>query len=63
MSFKVLVFYAGCTAAWFLLMPVFIIGGGIALLGYAVVTELTELVIGSRRALPIRQPHGSSRAK
>jgi hypothetical protein len=46
MSFKQIVFYMGCTVAWFILLPVFVIGGGIALLGYAVFAELGESIVG-----------------
>jgi hypothetical protein len=46
MSFKEVMFYAGCAVAWFVLLPLFVIGGGIALLGYAVFAELGETLIG-----------------
>jgi hypothetical protein len=46
MSFKQIVFYMGCTATWFILLPVFVVGGGIALLVYAVFAELGESIVG-----------------
>jgi hypothetical protein len=49
MSFKEVVFYLGCAVAWFVLLPVFVIGGGLVLLGYAVCAEITEFLIGRNK--------------
>ncbi|HEY3656292.1 MAG TPA: hypothetical protein VGL34_15105 [Steroidobacteraceae bacterium] len=46
MSFKYVVFYLGCAATWLVLLPVLVIGGGIALIAYAVFSELSEFVVG-----------------
>ena len=48
MSFKDVVFYLVCAATWFILLPLFVIGGTIALLSYAVVSEMTEIFLGRR---------------
>jgi hypothetical protein len=42
MSFRVLVFSLGCAGTWFILLPIFVIGGGIALFIYAVLSELSD---------------------
>jgi hypothetical protein len=42
MSFKHVAFYVGCAAAWFILLPVFVVGGGIALLTYAIFSEVSD---------------------
>jgi hypothetical protein len=49
MSFKHIVFYVGCAAAWFILLPVFVVGGGVALLTYAVFSELGEFFSGGSK--------------
>jgi hypothetical protein len=46
MSFKDVVFYLGCAATWLVLLPVLVVGGGIALIAYAVFSELSEFVVG-----------------
>jgi len=46
MLFKDVVFYLVCAATWFILMPVFLIGGTIALFSYAVFSELREYLLG-----------------
>ena len=52
MSFKHVMFYAGCAIAWFVLLPLFLLGGGIALLTYAVFSEVSESVVGgSKKAI------------
>jgi hypothetical protein len=43
MSFKYVVFYLGCAAAWLLLLPVLVLSGG-ALVTYAVFSELGEFL-------------------
>jgi hypothetical protein len=49
MSFKEVVFYIGCAVAWFVLLPLLVVGGGLALLGYAVFAELADTLIGRER--------------
>jgi hypothetical protein len=46
MSFKTILFTLGCVMVWFVLLPAFVFGGGIALLSYAVIAELGALVTG-----------------
>lgn len=43
MSFKYVVFYLGCALTWFVLLPVLVVSGGIALMAYAVFSELGAL--------------------
>ena len=51
MSFNRVMFYLGCAAAWFIVLPVFVIGGSIALLTYAVVCEVSEAILGADKPL------------
>ena len=37
----------GCLIAWFLILPIFAIGGAVALILYAVLSELSAILIGS----------------
>jgi hypothetical protein len=46
MSPKTILFSLGCILAWFVLLPVLVIGGGFALLSYAIFAELGALVTG-----------------
>ena len=46
MSFKQVMFFIGCAVAWFVLLPVCIVGGGVALLCYAIFSEVGEFVVG-----------------
>jgi len=46
MSFKDVTFYLVCAAAWFILLPLLLIGGTIALVSYAVLSELREYLLG-----------------
>ena len=46
MSFKDVVFYLVCAATWFIFLPLLIVGGAIALLSYAVFSELRENILG-----------------
>jgi hypothetical protein len=46
MSFKDLMFYLVCAATWFVLLPLFLVGGTIALISYAVFSELRENLPG-----------------
>jgi hypothetical protein len=45
MSFKDVRFYLVCAATWIILLPL-VVGGAIALLGYAVFSELKENILG-----------------
>jgi hypothetical protein len=45
MTVKGIVFAIGCALTWLVLLPL-LFGGVIALFGYAVLEELTELLIG-----------------
>jgi hypothetical protein len=46
MWFKDVIFYLVCAAAWFILLPLFLVGGTIALVSYAVLSELREYLLG-----------------
>ena len=46
MSFRDVVFYLVCAVTWFVLLPLLIVGGTIALVSYAVFSELKENVFG-----------------
>ncbi len=46
MSFKALSFSLGCALAWFVLLPMLVVGGGILLLAWAVLAEVSELLVG-----------------
>jgi hypothetical protein len=46
MSLKAVPFLIGCVIAWFILLPVLVIGGGIALFAYATFAELGALLTG-----------------
>jgi hypothetical protein len=48
MSFKQVAFCLGCAAAWFVLLPLFVVGGGVALMIYAVFGELGEFLVGRK---------------
>jgi hypothetical protein len=49
---KQVAFYLGCVAAWFIFLPIFLVGGGIALLTYALSTELVAVVVGDTNKFP-----------
>jgi len=49
MSFKQVIFFIVCALTWLLLLPVCLLGGAIALLSYAVVSELGEWFGGGTR--------------
>jgi hypothetical protein len=51
MSFRDLVFYLICAATWLILLPVFVVGGALILLGYAVFSEVTDVFLGRTTAL------------
>jgi hypothetical protein len=44
MSLKAVPFTLGCVLAWFVLLPVVVIGGGFALLLYAILAELAAFI-------------------
>jgi hypothetical protein len=46
MSFKDVMFYLVCAATWFILLPLLLVGGTIALVSYAVFSELREYLLG-----------------
>lgn len=50
MFFRVVAFYLGCAAAWLILLPAFVIGGGIALIVFALLGELGEFLSGARKS-------------
>jgi hypothetical protein len=47
MSLKAIIFSLSCLVAWFVLLPLLVIGGGVALFAYAVFAELGALLVGS----------------
>lgn len=55
MSFKSVIFFVGCGIAWLVFLPMLVVGGGVALLIYALGAEIVELVTGQRR-----QPEASA---
>jgi len=48
MSCKDIVFYLVCVTAWFVLLPLLVVGGTITLVGYALFSELRENFLGRR---------------
>jgi hypothetical protein len=46
MSLKQVSFFIGCVVAWFVLLPLCIAGGAMALLAYVVLGEVSEWVAG-----------------
>jgi len=46
MSTKAVLFSLGCLVAWFVLLPVLVIGGGLSLFAYAVFAELGAFLAG-----------------
>jgi hypothetical protein len=46
MSFKAVLFSLGCLVAWFVLLPLLVIGGGLALFAYALFAELGSFLAG-----------------
>jgi len=47
MSFNKVMFCLGCAAAWFMILPLFVIGGLVALFTYAVACEVVETLLGA----------------
>jgi hypothetical protein len=48
MSLRAIPISIGCVIAWFVLLPVLVIGGGVALLAYAIFAELLSLITGTQ---------------
>jgi hypothetical protein len=46
MAIRSVLFYLGCAAAWLVLLPLLAVAGSLALLGYAVFSELCEVLLG-----------------
>jgi len=46
MSLKAILFALGCLVAWFVLLPVLLISGGVALAAYATFAELGAFLMG-----------------
>jgi hypothetical protein len=46
MWFKAVAFYLICAATWFVLLPMLVVGGTIALVSYAVFSELKDNILG-----------------
>jgi hypothetical protein len=46
MSIKAIFYAFGCLLAWFVLLPAMVIGGGAALLAYAIVAEVGKGMFG-----------------
>ncbi len=46
MSLKAISYSLGCVIAWFVLLPLLVIGGGLALFAYATFAELVALLTG-----------------
>ena len=49
MSLKLFVSSLGCVIAWMVLLPIGLIGGGLALITYAVFAEMSARLIGTER--------------
>jgi hypothetical protein len=49
MSLKLFVSSLGCVIAWMVLLPIGLIGGGLALITYALFAEVSERVTGTER--------------
>ena len=47
MSSKTILFSLGCVVAWFVLLPLLVIGGAITLFAYATFAELGALLLGT----------------
>jgi hypothetical protein len=47
MSLKAVLFPLSCVIAWFVLLPMLVIGGGVALFAYATFAELVALLTNS----------------
>ena len=49
MSLKAILLFFGCLVAWFILLPVLAIGGGVALFTYAFLAEVGASLMGRPR--------------
>jgi hypothetical protein len=47
MSLKAIFFSLGCLLAWFVLLPLLVIGGGVTLFAYAIFAELGAFLMGN----------------
>jgi len=47
MSLKAIFYSLGCLLVWFILLPLFVIGGGLALLTCAILAELVAFISGT----------------
>jgi len=52
MSLKAVLFSIGCALVWFVLMPLLVVGGGAALLAYAIFAEIAAVFTGSADKSP-----------
>jgi hypothetical protein len=52
MLFKAIFTSIGCMIAWFLLMPIFVFGGGATVLLYALTLEISSLLTGRGKKSP-----------
>lgn len=48
MSMRSVFFLLGCAVAWLVLLPIMVIGGGVALLAYALGAEAVDAATGRR---------------
>ena len=46
MTIKYVSFYLGCVATWIIVLPVLAICGFVALVAYAVLSQLTDVLLG-----------------
>ena len=46
MAIRSVLFYLGCAAAWLVLLPVLAAAGALALVTYAVFSEMSEILFG-----------------
>jgi hypothetical protein len=51
MSSKAILFSLGCLLAWFVLLPLLVIAGGVALFAYAIFAELGALLMGDSNSV------------
>ena len=51
MSLKAVLFSLGCLLAWFVLLPLLVVGGVVALFAYAIFGELGALLMGNNKSV------------
>ena len=51
MSLRAISFSLGCLVAWFVLLPLLLIGGGATLFCYAIFAELGVLLVGNPKSV------------